>query len=612
MSTQEEQAVQVEAALRTRLFPYILKIVTEKRRDWSESKHDDNRLTRALAAYTLVGETGIDDVTAAGAVVDDENDGGIDAVYFDRSRTRLVLVQSKFKRTGKSPAQDENLKTMNGVRMLLGRRFSELNHHIRQRQDEIEEALDTGGIVLHLIHSFLGEILNEHVCRDLNALKSESNGFGEQFRWEYAPLSKIFGWLIAEQAPACVTDTIKLEHVGEIPGPIKAVYGQLCATDLAKLVETHGEALFERNIRHYLGSIGVNAAITKTVKHKPTEFFYLNNGITAVAGKIEPAAGTVARRNYKFTNLSIVNGAQTAGAILMAGALSADAKVMMTVIEIGDGGNKFGMQITRARNNQTAVRGVDFAALDPNQERIRQELSLIGITYYYRPSAESRVRRDDAATIEEAALALACLSFKVFSAAQMAQPPRTKQNAIDFIVTAKREIGRLWDQEGPIYKQLFTDDISGVRLWRCVRIYRFIDQILAGSEGAAPLGSSDRLFYRHARTFIMAFVAHRLPEVMAKPAHVLSDDDQKALSQTVNEISELVILRTAPLIAHKGHLSIFRNLTDAQPLADNILEAFQEHDARKRAAIENISSPSLACMPPSVPNSQTPPTLVTQ
>jgi hypothetical protein len=254
------------------VLPYIPKIVTEKRKNWTEETHDDNRLTRALAAYTLVAHAGIDDVSAAAGVVDDENDGGIDAIYFDRSRTRLVLVQAKFKRSGTAPAQDENLKTMNGVRMLLARRFAQFNTHIGRRQDEIEEALDTGGVVLHLLHVCLGDLLGEHVTNDLNALKGELNGFSEQFRWDFASVSNVHEWLLAEQAPAAVTEHITLEFAGEVPAPRKAVYGQIAASELARLVEAHGKALFERNIRHYLGSIGVNTAITNPFAASPPSF----------------------------------------------------------------------------------------------------------------------------------------------------------------------------------------------------------------------------------------------------------------------------------------------------------------------------------------------------
>ena len=52
--------------------------------------------SRALAAYCvkIIGNT--DFATAARSITDSFNDRGIDAVYFDPGRSRLLIVQSKF------------------------------------------------------------------------------------------------------------------------------------------------------------------------------------------------------------------------------------------------------------------------------------------------------------------------------------------------------------------------------------------------------------------------------------------------------------------------------------------------------------------------------------
>ena len=279
------------------------------------------------------------------------------------------------------------------------------------------------------------------------------------------------------------------------------------------MVAEKGKALFERNLRHYLGSVGVNTAIEETVRRHPDDFFYLNNGITAVTQTLTQAGGNEAQCAFGLTNVSIVNGAQTAGAIAnatLAGEISPNAKMLITVIEIGEGGDDIGLRITRARNHQNVVRGVDFAALDPNQERLRQEMALAGITYHYRPSAEARARREDAFTLEEAALALACLSMPVRTAAEVRALRLQRQpalNAVDFVVTAKKEVGRLWEQDGAIYGQIFPATLTGLRVCRLVRIYRFIDQILAATEWSNNRYHR-RMFFRHSRYFIMAFVAH--------------------------------------------------------------------------------------------------------
>jgi hypothetical protein len=314
-----------------------------------------------------------------------------------------------------------------------------------------------------------------------------------------------------------------------------------------------------------------------------------------VAERIDQAQGTSDRCVFGLTNLSIVNGAQTAGAIAnaaMAGNVSRDAKVLVTVIEIGAGVDDIGLRITKARNHQNTVRGVDFAALDPTQERLRQELALIGITYHYRPSAESRARRDDAFTLEEAAMALACLSQNIVTSAEI-QASRNRgqrvQNAVDFVVAAKKEVGRLWDQEGQLYGLLFPPSLSGLRMCRAVRLFRFIDQILAASE-ASETSYFRRMFFRHGRYFVMAFVAHRVADAVVRPQLQLSPADRDTISRRTNELAEMIYAASAPLQGLKGYLAIFRNLTDTQPLADRILEQLAAQD---RAAVQTRTQPEI-------------------
>ena len=482
-----------------------------------------------------------------------------------------------------------------GSRRLLGRRFSEFNAHFQNRLDEIEEALDTPGVAVEVSLVWLGENLGKHVTDDMNALRAEMNKLSDRMNWSGHGLSAIYGWLVAEQTPSVVSASFTLENWSCITRPRKAVYGQISAVSLAELVKEHGTALFQRNIRHYLGSVGVNTAIEGTVRRRPGDLFYLNNGLTAVAERIDQAQGTSDRCVFGLTNLSIVNGAQTAGAIAnaaIAGNVSPDAKVLVTVIEIGAGVDDIGLRITKARNYQNTVRGVNFAALNPTQERLRQELALIGITYHYRPSAESRARRDDAFTLEEAAMALACLSQNILTSAEI-QASRNRgqrvQNAVDFVVAAKKEVGRLWDQEGQLYGLLFPPTLSGLRMCRAVRLFRFIDQILAASE-ASETSYFRRMFFRHGRYLVMAFVAHRVADAVARPELQLSPADRDTISRRTNELAEMIYAASVPLQGLKGYLAIFRNLTDTQPLADRILEQLAAQD---RAAVPTRTPPEI-------------------
>jgi hypothetical protein len=595
MPTTGDKISHIEAALRHRFFP----LVPKRNQNWTDAQHDVDRCSRSLAAYAVCGMCGATDPDGAAVVVDGGDDGGIDALYFDREAQRLLIVQSKFKRPGNpenpqgtGPNQAEVLKFINGIKALLERRFEVFNAAVRNRLDEIEAALDTPGMKICLVLPFLGETLDVHAKSDLDAFITQMNGLSDCMSVKIVGISQTYDWLIAEQTTRAVDVQLTLEKWSSITAPRKAVYGLIKGTELVELVSSHGTALFERNVRHYLGSVGVNVAIEDTVRRRPDDFFYLNNGITAVASAITPAPGTPERCVFGLRAFSIVNGAQTAGSITTASisaAVSDQAKLHITIIEVPDPNDDFAVRVTRARNHQNQVRGVDFAALDPNQGRLRQELAVVGIRYHYRPSAEARVRSDDAFTLEEAALALACFSFPVLDSQAKG---RGQQNAVDFVVIAKREIGRLWEQDGATYGQLFPSDLSGIRVCRTVRIYQLIDRILAGSERSETTYDR-RMFFRHGRYFIMAVVGHRLQKLVRKAEATLSATDETEISQQTNAISEAIYSTSKSIQVDRGYLSIFRNLTDAQQLADKLLARLAEVDAGPQSQT-NVASPALA------------------
>ena len=195
MPTPQEQIAQIEAAFRQRFFPLVPK---KGPANWTEEQHDTDRLSRALSAYAIVGLCDIDDATAAGCITDGGDDGGIDSLYFDRPGNRVVFVQAKFKRGGAAPNQAEVLKTINGLRMLMDRRFGEFNQSFQDRLDEIESALDTAGAQIEIVMAFLGEDLGPHATSDLNAFRDEMNRFSPRIAWSNASLSKVYGWLVAE------------------------------------------------------------------------------------------------------------------------------------------------------------------------------------------------------------------------------------------------------------------------------------------------------------------------------------------------------------------------------------------------------------------------------
>lgn len=368
--------------------------------------------------------------------------------------------------------------------------------------------------------------------------------------------------MTAKQAIAPVDVVLTLENWHRLDLPRRAFYGLVKASELASLYQQHNKSLFEKNIRYYLGTEDVNLAIAETIKEQPSELFYLNNGLTITCSAISlPSGHNQDSTRFTLQGFSVVNGAQTVGAIASvyqaSGSISADAKLLVTIIEVGTAVDSIGVKITKARNTQNAVRDVYFAALDSNQERLRQECMVSNIVYEYRPSAE---RNQDAITIEQAAVALACFSGDT-----------------EIVVAAKREISQLYKR---YYGILFSDAISGVTLCRYVRIFQYLDEIFSASEQAAR--NQQKMFYKHGRFFILDILARRYKTLLNKHEVYLSEDDQIQLSRIGLEIAEVVYTVAESRFAsdNKGYLAIFRNITDVQPLTNEVMQELDRRDAQ--------------------------------
>jgi hypothetical protein len=573
MPDSNAQKSQIKDILRARYFPMILQLPI----NWPAEQHEKNRLSRSLAAFAIEKMADLTTTQASDCVLDGGDDSGIDAIHFDRQNNILWLIQSK---ANHAPDQGETLKFCNGVRYLVAARFDRFSQGFARLQPDVEEALQTRGLHIEGCVVHQGDRLGLHAAADLESLKTELNIFGERFRWQDLNLSVVYGWLTAEHTVSPIDVTLTLESWFGIDQPRRAFYGTVTADQLASLYETHGKAIFEKNIRHYLGGQEVNLAIEATVEDHPEELFFLNNGLTAVCSFIEPTPGATNQIGvFHLDGFSVVNGAQTVGSIATVknttGALSANAKVMITLIEVGSGADNVGQEITRARNTQNAIRGLYFAALDPQQERLRQELAISGITYYYRPSAEATMGGQNVITIEQAAIALACFS-----------------GLVKTVVAAKKGSGQIYERTGPFYPTLFNESLSGIRLCRSVRIFEYLNGIFAASE-IAETDFFRRMFYRHGRFFILCILARRRPDLFAKAEYNLSEADKADLSRVTIEIAETIYtVAEARFQRAKGYLSVFRNNTDAEPLARDVMQRLEQPTSQMASAPANSPPPA--------------------
>ena len=504
------------------------------------------QLSRAFSAFALHKLLSITPQEAAASVVDDFNDNGIDAVHYDAPSETLYLLQTKLK---EQPFRQEDAQPFcEGVRLFLRQDFVGFNENFQRRRSQIESALDTCSHI-KLVVPFVGDGVSDTAARVLQALLDQESVEEERLvrQIEYYSPDKIKRDLLAENAYQPVHTTIELLKHSKVEDPRAAYYGIARLTDLVSLHNAEGKALYERNIRYFLGSgrSDVNKAIKETLHRNPEQFFYLSNGVTAVCDQIEPRGRQVGSgfRKFKVRGLSIINGAQTVASaaefVEQNPASNIDsAKVMLTVIKAAADG-RFGKEVTKARNHQNPVQVANFASLDENQERLRQEMAHFGFEYHYRP--ESMPTSATAITLEEAVRALALL-----------------QNDPRYPVWLKSEPARLADPDSVEYQELFSPALPGTTVINAVLCVRAIRPLVVEYEKNAPARSQERLIYRHGLHVMMAVAMKRLRD-RAKAVAVVDEGELPALlSRPVDELRQQILDLVQSHLIAEGPLAYFR------------------------------------------------------
>jgi AIPR protein len=321
------------------------------------------------------------------------------------------------------------------------------------------------------------------------------NDTSELFFFSAVTQRELFQHFVSEAAPPQINLNVRLTHYGLVESPLRAVYGQVSAVDVAEWYRRHGNHLFAGNIRNFLGSSEVNAAIAETLKSEATFFWYYNNGITIIAEDLKRQATGGSDRSvgiFDCKNVTVVNGAQTVGTI---GRTLSDeessAFLQARIIVVDDPDSVLGKRITRASNTQNKIDARNFVALDSEQERIRTELLIERVNYEYREGEplESTV---DGFDFIEAITTLACAS-----------------DEMSYVALAKGYVGGLYaDITAAPYKALFNAATSSRRLWSLVQLERRIDKAVKTlSDQASP---TERGIVVHGNRFIMHCVIRRV------------------------------------------------------------------------------------------------------
>jgi hypothetical protein len=184
--------------------------------------------------------------------------------------------------------------------------------------------------------------------------------------------------------------------------------------------------------------------------------------------------------------------AQTVGSIISAlsapGAANSNPRVMVKLISLKSCPPDFADKVTKATNTQNKIEKRDFAALDPEQSRLKSEIKLLLNKEYVYRTGEKSPEPQQGCTLDEATVALACA-----------------HQDITYCMEAKRAISRLYeDIEKPPYTVIFNRGVSPTKLWRSVEVLRKVDEFLKKEQQERE--AKERLIAIHGNRVLLHLV----------------------------------------------------------------------------------------------------------
>ncbi len=547
------QVQHIKAACEQRFYSFV--DTTDLALTISPEDKADKILSRSLAAFAVAELSRCDDRIAANAVVDEFQDDGIDAFHYDREEHVCYLVQSKWRKNGSGGVDlGAVLKFIQGINHLLEAKVESLGPKLQAKNSDISDALGDSVARFVLCIACTGQQeLSPETQKPLTQLLTELNEDDELVTLRVL-LQKDLHDIVAHHAVGESVDlTVMLHEYGAVKTPYRAFYGQLEVGDISEWA-SYGDNLYHRNIRGFKGSTDVNTAIVDTLHNRPDNFWYFNNGITILCSQLtkQPIGGKSKDSGvFECKGASIVNGAQTVGSVIAAlndGGPVENARVVVRLISLEKCPDEFGSELTRATNTQNRIEKRDFAALDPNQPRLRTELLLSFNKEYAYKTGEAQPSSDAGCTLDEASVALACAN-----------------DDVGYCVQAKREIGRLYDNiKQPPYTNLFNSSLTALRLWKSVQILRIVESKLKQSRSS--LQGRAKLISAHGNRFVLHLIFRSIgPDVLNNQSDIdeeltklITDETETVVADVIDAVGELF---------HSGYAgSLFKNQTKCKAL----------------------------------------------
>lgn len=194
----------------------------------------------------------------------------------------------------------------------------------------------------------------------------------------------------------------------------RVLVGRIPVHEVHRLFEEHGDQLLERNVRRFLGQANrINTEIRDTLldADRSPNFYFYNNGITAICSRFDFNALQRSDHRVRLQNLQIVNGGQTCKTIHQTlsdhRACGEESSVLIRIYQLPDEAREVVHDITRATNSQSPVDLRDLRSNDELQRTLALGMEALGYTYKrYRDEAGVAAGTVTSGMVAEAVLAV--------------------------------------------------------------------------------------------------------------------------------------------------------------------------------------------------------------
>lgn len=372
--------------------------------------------------------------------------------------------------------------------------------------------------------------ISENISTKISEFLAQENKYTDDFlTFKQFRVSQAARVARSNTRPENINLPVMLAHWGLLIEPYRAVYGSVAALDVTDWFEQHGNKLFAENLRYGIEKSDVNDGIMATAHKEPQNFWYYNNGITAICDSVDkqPIGGPDTGSGvFDVSKISVINGAQTITSLHRSRKFGADlskVRVHLRVISISDTQEDFAPNVTSANNTQNDLNPVDFVAADPNQDRIRREASQIGLMYSYR-RGDKDPDRSQGFNIRSATIAAACAS-----------------GDLRLAVAAKRYISGLWENtKKEPYIKLFNGNTTALYLSRIIKVMNAVDDALI--DKGNDLSGREKLTSVHANRFILFCVFNALGSQRVSGTDSIEPIELEAKKLTFGILSELNLI----------------------------------------------------------------------